>query len=91
MNENLNMSVSEIIAKDGSKKVLIPMHVNGEGVDYWYIAGENCINGSGGDSDGWDNKSCRLYQDVLFSGAYEDFYGEEKRFRKGVYCSAVHG
>ena len=61
----------------GMAQVLIPMHVNGEGVDYWYIAGINCKNGSRWDSDGWDTRSCRLYQDALCSGAYKDFYGEE--------------
>lgn len=61
----------------GMAHLQLPMHMNGNGVDYWYIARANCKNGSGGDSDGWDTKSCRLYQDVLCSGAYKDFYGDE--------------
>lgn len=53
----------------GMTHIVLPMELHGDGVAYPYIAVVNCIN-----SD-WKEKTCRLYQDIYCSGAYEDFDG----------------
>lgn len=53
----------------GMSKSTFPFYVDGEdGVTMEHIAFANCDMTSGGNSDSWDSRGCRLYQDVFCSG-----------------------
>lgn len=53
----------------GMSKSTFPFYVEGDdGVSMEYIAFRNCDETSGDNSDSWDSRGCRLYQDVFCSG-----------------------
>ena len=52
----------------GMAKSTVNLYVKGEGVSLGHIAWRNCQNEEGDNSDSWDSKGCRLFQDVACSG-----------------------
>lgn len=53
----------------GMSKSTFPFYVEGDGgVSMEHIAFRNCDETSGDNSDSWDSRGCRLYQDVYCSG-----------------------
>ena len=53
----------------GMSKSTFPFYVEGDGgVTMEHIAFRNCDETSGDNSDSWDSRGCRLYQDVYCSG-----------------------
>ena len=54
----------------GMSKSTIHFTVKGDGVSLGHIAWRNCENEDGENSDSWDSRGCRLFQDVACSGWY---------------------
>lgn len=52
----------------GMSKSTIYFTVKGDGVSLGHIAWRNCENEDGENSDSWDSRGCRLYQDIACSG-----------------------
>ena len=52
----------------GIAKTRVNIFVEGDGVALRHVAYRNCTDKSGDNSDGWDSKACRLYQDVFCAG-----------------------
>lgn len=52
----------------GMAKSVFDFYVDGSGVSLEHIAWRNCENTEGDNSDSWDSRGCRLYQDVVCSG-----------------------
>ena len=57
----------------GMSKTRVNLHVQGDGVSMLHIANRNCKNTEGDNSDSWDSRGCRLFQDVACSG-YDPSY-----------------
>ena len=54
----------------GMAKATVYLDVKGDGVFFDHIAWRNCENTEGDNSDSWDSRGCRLYQDIVCSGMY---------------------
>ena len=52
----------------GMSKAVVSLYVKGDGVDMEHIAWSNCDKKEGDNSDSWDSRGCRLYQDVACAG-----------------------
>ena len=52
----------------GMAKTTVQLFVKGSGVYFDHIAWRNCENTEGDNSDSWDSRGCRLYQDIACSG-----------------------
>ncbi len=52
----------------GMAKKTITVEVSGDAVGFSHIAWANCKDTKGDNSDSWDSRGCRLYQDVACSG-----------------------
>jgi len=80
----------------GMSKTTISLYVEGNGVSMSHIALSNCDNASGDNSDSWDSRGCRLYQDVAcasldyeYDGYYDDLISLNERAYK-EYRDSVH-
>ena len=59
----------------GMAKKTITVEVGGDAVGFSHIAWANCKDTKGDNSDSWDSRGCRLYQDIACSGMNnEDVY-----------------
>jgi len=56
----------------GMAKTQISIMVNGDGVGFYHIANRNCANEKGDNTESWDSRGCRLYQDVICSGGVSE-------------------
>ena len=52
----------------GMAKKTVTIEVTGDAVGFSHIAWANCKDTKGDNSDSWDSRGCRLYQDVACSG-----------------------
>ena len=87
----------------GMAKSKITLTVYGESVGYRHIGASNCSDQKGDNSDSWDSRGCRLYQDVACAGGLgPDYMWEEgdlealnayavNVYRDTVYNSASKG
>jgi hypothetical protein len=62
----------------GMTKTTLQIEITGEGVSFFHIADRNCADKEGDDSDSWDSRGCRLYQDVVCSGGIHELMGRDQ-------------
>jgi hypothetical protein len=69
----------------GMAKTRVLLRVKGDGVDMKHIAWRNCSNTEGDNSDSWDSRGCRLYQDVACSGEKMSYESDMEHLNMNAY------
>ena len=73
----------------------ITIEVTGDAVGFSHIAWANCKDTKGDNSDSWDSRGCRLYQDIACSGmnnedVYDDGLEEANEKAALLYSDSVY-